>query len=134
MAIERIVSQSRTVALIVRGEESEAGARFYTPDEYTLQMGKHVHPKGKIIKAHRHQPVKIQRESCLQEVLYIQQGKVKVTFYSEENRKFDEKVLEGGDLILLMEGGHGFEFLEPTKMLEIKQGPYMPDSKKTLDI
>jgi len=25
---------------------------------------------------------------------------------------------------MLLSGGHGFEFLEDTKMIEIKQGPY----------
>jgi hypothetical protein len=33
-------------------------------------------------------------------------------------------VLNSGDTILLASGGHGFEMLEDTEMLEIKQGPY----------
>jgi hypothetical protein len=28
-------------------------------------------------------------------------------------------------------GGHGFEMLEPTEMIEVKQGPFMGDSDKT---
>ena len=32
--------------------------------------------------------------------------------------------LKAGDVAVLFSGGHGFEILEDTLMLEIKQGPY----------
>ena len=31
---------------------------------------------------------------------------------------------------MLVHGGHGFKVLEPVKMLEIKQGPYVSDKDK----
>jgi hypothetical protein len=40
-------------------------------------------------------------------------------------------VLEGGDVILLASGGHGFEVLEEIEMIEVKQGPYAGDQDKT---
>jgi hypothetical protein len=40
-------------------------------------------------------------------------------------------VLETGDVILLVSGGHGFEMLEDSEMIEVKQGPYTGDSDKT---
>jgi hypothetical protein len=40
-------------------------------------------------------------------------------------------VLEAGDTILLISGGHGFEVLEELDMIEVKQGPYAGDSDKT---
>ena len=33
--------------------------------------------------------------------------------------------MNSGDAIVLMNGGHGFKMLEPSKIIEIKQGPYM---------
>jgi hypothetical protein len=39
--------------------------------------------------------------------------------------------LEGGDVILLVNGGHGFEVLEEVEMFEVKQGPYVGDQDKT---
>ena len=51
-------------------------------------------------------------------------GKMKVSFYNDFSQKIDETVLTDGDLIVLLSGGHGFEFLEKTKMIEVKQGPY----------
>jgi hypothetical protein len=40
-------------------------------------------------------------------------------------------VLESGDVILLSNGGHGFEVLEEVEMIEVKQGPYCGDEDKT---
>ena len=134
MPIEKIIHGNKTLAMVISGEPMEEGIQFYTPDANTLQAGKHCHSAGKIIKPHKHCPVKIERTGLLQEVLYIEEGKVNVTFYSDEGRKIDSKELVKGDMILLIEGGHGFEFLEKTRMIEIKEGPYIPESKRPLDV
>ena len=34
-------------------------------------------------------------------------------------------MLEPGDLVLLMQKGHGFEMLEDSKIIYVKQGPYL---------
>ena len=34
------------------------------------------------------------------------------------------RTLKTGDVILLVSGGHDFEMLEDTDMVEVKQGPY----------
>ena len=36
-----------------------------------------------------------------------------------------------GDVILLCGGGHSFEMLEDTAMIEVKQGPFTGDQDKT---
>jgi len=41
------------------------------------------------------------------------------------------RVIMAGDVILLASGGHGFTMLEPTEMIEVKQGPYVGESDKT---
>ena len=43
----------------------------------------------------------------------------------------ESTVLEAGDIILLATGGHGFEVLEATEIIEVKQGPYMGEGDKT---
>ena len=40
-------------------------------------------------------------------------------------------MLEAGDVILLISGGHGFVVLEDVQMIEVKQGPYSGDEDKT---
>jgi len=47
------------------------------------------------------------------------------------NRYIGSRELESGDLILLCGGGHSFEMLEETTMIEVKQGPYAGDQDKT---
>ena len=34
-------------------------------------------------------------------------------------------------MILLIQGGHGFEVLEEVEMIEVKQGPYVGEQDKT---
>ena len=133
--IEKITHDNRTFAIIFyKTDALSEGVSFYTPDDSMLQVGKHKRSKGTKIKAHYHLPVRIEKEHSLSEVLFIQEGKVKITFYDEKGERIDSKTLNKDDAILLIEGGHGFEFLEPTRMLEVKQGPYSPASRKNLDV
>ena len=49
----------------------------------------------------------------------------------DEQNYIESHFLETGDVILLSEGGHGFEILEETEMIEVKQGPYAGENDKT---
>jgi hypothetical protein len=53
-----------------------------------------------------------------------------VDFYSDEQAYLESTILEAGDVVLLVQGGHGFEMLEATEIIEIKQGPYAGDRDK----
>jgi mannose-6-phosphate isomerase-like protein (cupin superfamily) len=65
------------------------------------------------------------------EVLFIRSGRVRVDFYTEQQAYIESTVLEAGDVILLAYGGHGFEMLEPSEIIEVKQGPYVGEQDKT---
>jgi hypothetical protein len=54
-----------------------------------------------------------------------------VDFFSQDRDYLESRVIGAGDVILLIEGGHGFEVLEDLEMYEVKQGPYIGDSDKT---
>jgi hypothetical protein len=56
---------------------------------------------------------------------------VRVDFYDDDQTYLDSRILETGDVLLLAYGGHGFEMLEPTEMIEVKQGPYAGEQDKT---
>ena len=66
-----------------------------------------------------------------QEVLVVRAGKVRVDFYDDGRNYLESRILQTGDIILLAHGGHGFKMLEPTEMIEVKQGPYCGDQDKT---
>ena len=41
-----------------------------------------------------------------------------------------DTLLSMGDVILLLKGGHGFQMIEDTVLMEVKQGPYLNDLDK----
>jgi len=65
-----------------------------------------------------------------QEVLFIKSGKVRVDFYDEAREYLESRILEQGDVVLLAHGGHGFQMLEPSEMIEVKQGPFCGEMDK----
>lgn len=66
------------------------------------------------------------------EVLFIKSGKVRIDFYQKNERYLESQLLMPGDVILLASESHGFEMLEPSEMIEVKQGPYSGENDKTI--
>jgi len=128
--IEKIVHNSQLLALIVFHKFSEEGIHFFTEDDLSQQLAFMKHPKGKTIQPHVHNPVK-REVHYTQEVLFIKKGKLQVDFYSDKQEYLESRILVAGDVILLIQGGHGFKVLEELEMFEVKQGPYAGDSDKT---
>ncbi|HBI23187.1 MAG TPA: hypothetical protein DDX84_03025 [Nitrospiraceae bacterium] len=121
--LEEIRDGDTFIAIIIRAKYHSPGLKFFTPSTFSQQLGFLNHKKGNIIKNHVHNPVP--REVIYtQEVLFIREGKLRVDLYGNSNRFITSRILEGGDVILLAGGGHGFEILEDTSMIEVKQGPY----------
>ena len=52
-------------------------------------------------------------------------------FYDDEKNYLESRILESGDVILLAFGGHGFEMIEDSEIIEVKQGPYVGEADKT---
>jgi len=126
---ELITYQSHTMAIIVRENFHKQGIHFFTPNDYSQQLAYMSHPTGKEIQPHVHK--KVQREvHYTQETLFIRKGKLQVDFYSDEQIYLESRMLEAGDVILLIKGGHGFKVLEDLEMFEVKQGPYAGDEDK----
>jgi hypothetical protein len=128
--IERIENSGHLLALIVSHHYERPGISFFTPNELSQQLAYMRHPVGKIIEPHVHNPV--HREvQYTQETLLIKRGKLRVDFYDGQQNYLESRILESGDVILLIQGGHGFEVLEELEMFEVKQGPYAGDQDKT---
>lgn len=128
-SIETIVHGLEAIALIVRANFDEPGLQFLTPANFSQQVAYMKHEAGKEIAPHIHNIVSRQ-VLYTQEVLLIRRGKVKVNLYSSNKEFIVEKILESGDLILLAGGGHSFEMIEETSMIEVKQGPYAGENDK----
>jgi len=128
--IETLKVGDQLLAVIVSRDFNEAGIHFFTPDDLSQQLAYMRHPAGKVIDPHIHNPVS-RNVQFTQEVLFIKRGRLRVDFYDNDQRYIESRVLQGGDVILLATGGHGFEVLEEIEMIEVKQGPYAGDQDKT---
>ena len=127
---ETIKVGDQLFAIIVSRDFNKSGIHFFTPDDLSQQLAYMRHPAGKVIDPHIHNPVH-RNVQYTQEVLFIKRGRLRVDFYDNDQTYLESRVLQGGDVILLATGGHGFEVLEEIEMIEVKQGPYAGDDDKT---
>ena len=128
MKAEIIEYKNNRFAYIIRKSENFIGKNFFgEPGDY-LQVGYMDLEKSEKIQPHKHKNRETLITSTL-EVLYIISGKMKANFYNDNNKRIISKIIYSGDLIVLLSGAHGFEFIEKTKMIEIKQGPYRGKEK-----
>jgi len=131
MCIKYIKRFDEIYAIIIPSDFSTETEKieFFTPGDFSQQLGYMKRPEKYIIKPHLHN--RVQREVHLtNEVLFIKSGKVRVDFYDHDKKYFESQILNKGDVILLAFGGHGFEMLEKSEIIEVKQGPYVGDEDK----
>jgi len=128
--IETITHGLEPIALIIRADYDEPGIHFFTPGSFSQQVAYMKHPAGHQIAAHVHNMM-TRQVLYTQEVLFIRRGRVKVRLYDSSKEHVADRILQTGDLILLCGGGHSFEMLEETAMIEVKQGPFAGDGDKT---
>jgi hypothetical protein len=128
--IQKIEIEEILFALILRANYHAEGIQFFTPNDFSQQLGYMNRPQGYVIPPHVHNPV-AREVQFTKEVLIIKTGKVRVDFYDDHQRYLESHILNQGDIILLAFGGHGFEMLEASEIIEIKQGPYAGDADKT---
>ena len=128
--IENVDHDGRTLAVLLHAGYRAEGIQFFSPGDFSQQLGYMNRPTGYVIPPHTHNPV--QREvQYTNEVLFIKSGRVWVDFYEDDQNYLESRVLHAGDVILLAFGGHGLEMLEPAEIIEVKQGPYAGEMDKT---
>lgn len=115
--------QGTCLAIVIRADYSAEKTEFFSNPEYSQQLGIIKYQQGGKIQPHYHNEL-ARQVTYTQEVLVIRKGSVKVDLYDSTLEKVEDIILNRGDVIFLITGGHGFEMLEDSEMLEIKQGPY----------
>lgn len=132
MAVEvRPIRHNDTLlALIIPADYRADGIHFFTPGSFSQQLGYMYHPAGHEILPHDHNPV-TRTVEWTQEVLFVRSGKVRMDIYAPHTRAYlGSWTLLSGDVVLLAHGGHGFTMLEPSEIIEVKQGPYAGEQDK----
>lgn len=128
--IQQITHNDILLSIIIRQKFEKDGIEFFTPDDFSQQLAYMKRPENYVIPPHVHNTVMRQVE-LTQEVLFIKSGKVRIDFYDENKDYLKSSVLNSGDVVLLAHGGHGFEMLEESEIIEVKQGPYVGELDKT---
>lgn len=128
--LENVTHGDITLAFILRSGYRAEGIQFFTPDDFSQQLGYMNRPQGYVIPPHVHNPV-VREVQFTKEVLIIRSGKVRVDFYDDGQNYLESRILNQGDIVLLAFGGHGFEMLEASEIVEVKQGPYAGEGDKT---
>lgn len=129
--IEFIKKDKVIFAQIIRSNfKRKKGITFFTKPNLNQQVAYMNHAKGHKIIPHHHKKT-LRRINKMSEVLIILDGKMKVNFYDKRNKLFKFVVLKKSDIIILLNGGHGFEILKNCKFIEVKQGPFYKSKDKT---
>ena len=124
-----IVHEKNLIAILIPWGFEKNGIHFFTPNDFSQQLGYMNHKKGHKIPAHIHKQ-HLRNVTYTRETIYIKSGKVQVDFYTEDKKFIQTEILKAGDILFIASGGHGFTMLEKTEMIEVKQGPYFGDQDK----
>ena len=124
MSIEYIRTKDNELAsIIIRRDFQPTETTFVTKPDIAQQVGFVVYPAGGVIKRHIHNNFDRNNISS-SEALIVRKGKLEIDIYDQEKSLLVTRVLESGDFVLMVSGGHGFRILEDAILLEIKLGPY----------
>lgn len=122
--LETIFHNTIPVALIIPEGIHIDGISYLTDPLNSLQIGLHNRPKGMKIAPHVHTVPSPVTLTEFQEVLMILSGSIELTLYTKTGEIIAKRILKTGDSVLLMREGHQVEYLEETRIFEVKQGPY----------
>ena len=124
--MQEIRGKTDLLAIYIPSRETiSKGSRFFCSDDDFIQFATHGYEKGKVVLPHQHrkEPRPVDKT---QEVLVIVSGSLRADIYDYDQQVRDSVILNKGDIIVLLAGGHGFTMLsDDTHFLEIKNGPYL---------
>ena len=126
---EIITDRGEVLCYIIRSNFEAKKTTFLTPQEFNQQVGFIVYKSGGKIAPHLHLPLE-RKLIGTSEVLILKKGKCLLDIYNDNHKLVATRELFPGDLMLMINGGHGFRMLEDTVFLEIKQGPYTGKEEK----
>lgn len=123
--MREILKDGKVVARHISESDINEGLNFYSKDDEFIQVGAWNYNEGKRLLGHIHNEVDrtINRTN---EVLYVIKGSLEARIYDLSEVLLETFVVEQGDVLVLLDCGHGYTILSnDTKIIEIKNGPYL---------
>ncbi len=129
--VTNIESDGKRFGYIVHTYEVHSGVNFFGKEDDYLQSAVMLRTIDEPVLPHFHN--RIERQVLgTSESIFLCSGSAIVHFYNEKNESIGKFSVFEGDLIVFIDGGHGIDFLESSKLIEIKQGPYLKNLDKTI--
>lgn len=101
------------------------GLSFFSNPEDFLQIGSWNYPSKKILQRHFHRLVN-RSVNRTHEIIIVLEGSLKTQIYTLEKEFIKEVIINSFEVGIMLNCGHGYEIIEDgTKVIEIKNGPYM---------
>ena len=116
-------------AVIIRHTYKNKPVDFFTEDTNPFQMGMFTRDKGYSVEPHKHTCTTFEINS-VQEFIFVKSGQIEMSFFTDSGQKYETLILNKGDSVLTLCGGHSLIFLKKSTLLEIKQGPYSENKKE----
>jgi hypothetical protein len=128
--MKKIIYNGKLIALIIdTAADFRQGVHFLSEEDWPLQLGLLAHPEGHSIPAHRHVERITSGKITTQEFLLLLSGRMDVDFYDGQGVLIQSETLVSGQALLQVSGGHGFSFRGPSRIIELKLGPYLGKDK-----
>lgn len=123
--IREVKSGGVVLARLIRPEAIHQGLNFFSQDSEFIQVGAWQYEKGKDLLEHIHnQAERTVQRTC--ETLYVVKGSLEARIYTEEEELIETLYVKTGEILILLAGGHGYTILDDgTRVIEIKNGPYL---------
>lgn len=118
------------LACIIKWKFKPLKSTFLSDKEMNFQYGVSYYKKNDEIQKHYHNKIKRTIEGT-SEVVMIRDGNVIADIYDRENELVMSYTLTSNDIIILIDGGHGFKMLDDAWIFNLKQGPYNEEIDKT---
>lgn len=119
----------KNILIAIRISSFSKGSIPHTKTDFSLGFLSLRHPKGTYLKAHMHKPKKRVTNGRLQECFVIVKGKVRVDLFGPDKKLFKKIFLIPGQILITIDGGHGFKILQDTLIFEVKHGPFIDDKE-----
>jgi len=129
MKVKNILSSDGDIIAMIVKKQDVRSINFITPETFPLQLGISNYKRGAIIRPHIHNRMK-RVIDISQEMVYVEKGRARIHFYDNKGKEVHFEVLESGDIVFFASGGHGFEILTETKIVEVRQGPFYGTEKE----
>jgi len=126
MEVQNIIEGGITLARHIPSEVAwKEPLAFFSGEDEFVQVGTWNYESGKKLMAHRHNLVP-RTVDWTQEVLYVRSGRIRASVYDGNEKLITTLEAGPGDILILLNGGHGYEILEDgSQVLEVKNGPYL---------